>query len=633
MIDISIQGLVKAFEQDKNILSGLTFDVACGERIGILGKNGAGKTTLFRIMTGEVRSDEGTVYIAQGKRMGLISQIPVYPERYTVEDVLRSAHERIFQLEARMNALAVRMAEDTSDALMRAYDVVAADFERLGGYSTEIERNRVANGLEIPEAMRAQLFSELSGGEKTRVNLARLILEDTDILLLDEPTNHLDLRATEWLEDYLLRFRGTVLTISHDRYFLDHVVTRTIEIVGGKAEFYSGNYSFYVEEKQRRYEEQLKKYEKEQKELKRLDEAARRLYQWGTGNEALMKKSFAIRSRMARMEKTDRPKADRAMKIKFAERTFSGDEVLIIDGVTKSFGDKTLFSDLELIIEGGERIALIGDNGTGKSTLIKLIMGEDIPDSGMLRRGPSVKTAYLPQIIKFEHPNRTLLDTLLYSEKCTPQTARNRLGSFRFSGEDVFKSVAALSGGEQSRLRLCMLMRDELNFLILDEPTNHLDIQSREWIEEALEDYSEALLFVSHDRYFIERFATRIWALENGKITDFRGGFSEYRAYLKRQSELAANEKAREVVKEEPKKAYKKNPSAYNERQVQKLEREIGKREEQLHALDALYELNAADFKKLMELDVQKQELQTELDALYSQWETLSEQQDAASDE
>ena len=625
MIDISIQGLVKAFEQDKNILDKLSFDVNCGERIGILGKNGAGKTTLFRIMTGEVTPDEGTVVIASGKRMGLISQIPVYPEGYTVETVLKTAHERIFELEARMSELAAQMSGNDSKEIMREYDRAAADYERLQGYNADFERNRVANGLEISEAMRSQLFSKLSGGEKTRVNLARLILEDTDILLLDEPTNHLDLKATEWLEEYLLKFRGSVLAISHDRYFLDRVVSRTIEIIDGKAEFYSGNYSFYVAEKQRRFDEQLKKYEKEQKELKRLDEAARRLYQWGTGNEALMKKSFAIRSRMERMEKTDRPKAEKAMKIKFSSREFSGDEVLIIDGVSKSFGERKLFSDLELIIEGGERIALIGDNGTGKSTLIKLIMGEDLPDGGMVRRGPSIKTAYLPQIIKFEYPSRNLLDTMLYSEKCTPQTARDRLGSFRFSGEDVFKPVSALSGGEQSRLRLCMLMRDEVNFLILDEPTNHLDIMSREWIEEAVESYGEALLFVSHDRYFIERFATRIWVLENGTITDFRGGFSEYRDYLKRQSEQNQNIKPKENVKDEMNRAFKKNPSAYNEKLLAKAERDIERLEAKLKELEQLCQEHSSDFEKLMELDVQKAELQKELDALYEKWEELSE--------
>ncbi|MDR1132290.1 MAG: ABC-F family ATP-binding cassette domain-containing protein [Oscillospiraceae bacterium] len=624
MIDIAIQGLVKAFEQDINILDGLTFNITSGERVGILGKNGAGKTTLFRIMTGEVRQDAGTLMLAPGKRMGLISQIPVYPAGCTVEDVLRSAHVRIFALESRLSELSAKMARSGSETLMREYDEAAADFERLGGYNAEVERNRVANGLEIGEAMRAQLFSELSGGEKTRVNLARLILEDTDILLLDEPTNHLDLRATEWLEEYLRRFRGTVLVVSHDRYFLDRVVSRIIEIRDGKAEFYSGNYSFYIAEKQRRYEEQLKKYEKERKELKRLDEAARRLYRWGTGNEKLMKRSFAIRTRMARVEKTDRPKAERAMQVKFARREFSGDEVLIIEGVEKSYGDRVLFSGLGLIVEGGERIALIGDNGTGKSTLIKLIMGEELPDTGILRRGPAVKTAYLPQLIRFDFPGRSLLDTLLYSEKCTPQAARDRLGSFRFSGEDVFKPVSALSGGEQSRLRLCMLMRGEVNFLIMDEPTNHLDIQSREWIEDALEDYHEALLFVSHDRYFVERFATRIWELDNGAITDFRGSFSEFREYKKRRNTLAQNGRSAGAPKEGPKKAYRGNPPAYREKQLQRAERDIEGLEDKLRALDALCEANASDFKKLMALDKEKAQLRAELDALYLKWEALS---------
>ncbi len=627
MSEISIQGLVKAFEQDKNVLDGLSFEVGCGERVGILGKNGAGKTTLFRIMTGEVHPDEGRVIVTAGRRMGLISQIPVYPESYTVEDVLKTAHERIFKLEARMSELASKMTGDVSQELLREYDKAAAEYERLGGYNADIERNRVANGLEISEAMRTQLFSELSGGEKTRVNLARLILEDTDILLLDEPTNHLDLRATEWLEDYLLKFRGTVLAISHDRYFLDRVVTRTIEIRDGKAEFYSGNYSFYVDEKQRRYEEQLKKYEKEQAKLAQLSEAADKLHLWAfLGNDKLHKRAFSIEKRMEKLRQTDRPKAEKVMKMRFAQREFTGNEVLVIDGVSKSFGDRRLFSNLELIIEGGERIALIGDNGTGKSTLIKLIMGEEMPDTGMVRRGPSVKIAYLPQIIKFEYPNRNLLDTMLYSEKCTPQTARDRLGSFRFSGEDVFKPVSALSGGEQSRLRLCMLMRNDTNFLILDEPTNHLDIQSREWIEEAVDDYNEALLFVSHDRYFIERFATRIWALENGSITDFRGGFDEYREFIKRQSEQKQNFLPKLNVKEDMNKAFKKNPSAYNEKQLQKTERDIEKLESRLKEIEQLCEENSSDFQKLMELDVQKAETQNELDALYEKWEELSEQ-------
>ena len=628
MTDISIQNLVKAFEQDKNILDGLSFDVLEGERVGILGKNGAGKTTLFRILTGEVRPDEGAVSVANGKRLGLISQIPVYPEGYTVEDVLKTAHERVFTLEAKMAALSEKMASSNDPALMREYDRAAAEYESLGGYSAETERNRVANGLEISADMRARLFSELSGGEKTRVNLARLIIEDTDILLLDEPTNHLDLRATEWLEEYLQRFRGTVLAISHDRYFLDRTVTRCVEIQNGKAEFYSGNYSFYAEEKRRRYEEKRKRYEKEQAKVKQLTESAERLHLWAfMGNDALHKRAFSMEKRIEKLQQTEKPQSEKSLKLRFSERDFEGDEVLVLDGVQKSFGDRTLFSDLELLVEGSERIALLGDNGTGKSTLIKMIMGEEVPDAGYIRLGPSVKAAYLPQIIRFDHPERSLLDSLLYSERITPQAARTRLGSFRFSGEDVFKPVSALSGGEQSRLRLCMLMREEVNFLILDEPTNHLDIQSREWIEEAVEGYGGALLFVSHDRYFIEKFATRIWMLENGKITDFRGGFSEYRAWKARQEELAQAEKAKEPLKPKaPRLPHKAGTNgASNEKLLQKTEREIERLEAQLSEFEAQYEKHASDYKKLMELDEQKADLQAKLDEAYEKWDELSE--------
>lgn len=625
MNDISIQGVVKSFGQDKNILDGLSFDVSTGEHIGILGKNGAGKTTLFRILTGEIRPDTGNVIISSGKRLGLISQIPVYPPKYTVEDVLKTAHERLFELEAKMAELAAKMADEHTDALMREYDEAVAEYESRGGYGAEAERNRVANGLEISLEMRAQLFSSLSGGEKTRVNLARLIIEDTDILLLDEPTNHLDLHATEWLEEYIGRFRGTVLTISHDRYFLDRTVSRCVEIIDGKAEFYSGNYSFYAAEKRRRYEEQLKRYEKEQAKIAQLSEAADKLHLWAfMGNDALHKRAFSMEKRIERLSQTERPKADRAMKIKFAQREFSGDEVLLLDGVSKSFGDRTLFSGLELIIEGGERIALIGDNGTGKSTLIKLIMGEDVPDTGIARKGPSVKAEYLPQIIKFDHPERSLVDTMLYSEKCTPQQARDRLGSFRFSGEDVFKPVSALSGGEQSRLRLCMLMRNEVNLLILDEPTNHLDIMSREWIEEALECYNEALLFVSHDRYFIEKFATRIWSLEDGKITDFRGGFTEYREYIKRREEIEKLEKLNaERSKPTQQRKSAKQPSA--DKLLKRTEREIEKLEAELAELEGQYEIHSSDYEKLMELDEEKAKLSAQLDELYDEWERQAE--------
>jgi ATPase subunit of ABC transporter with duplicated ATPase domains len=617
MTDVSVNKLVKSFEQDKNILDALSFEVLHGEHIGILGKNGAGKTTLFRLLTGELLPDEGGVYVRGGCRVGLLSQLPEYAEEVTVEDVLRHAQRRIFELEARIQELSEKLAQG-QDAL-EEYGEASAEFERLGGYGAEAERNRVANGLDIPAKMREQLFSELSGGERTRVNLARLILEDTDILLLDEPTNHLDLHATEWLEEYLKRFSGTALIVSHDRYFLDVTARRIIELEDGKAFFYSGNYSFYVAEKARRYDEQLKKYEKEQAERERLKQASERLRLWAfLGNDAMFKRAKSMERRREKLG-TDRPKKEREMKVKFAERAFSGDEVLVVDGLSKSFGTRRLFSGLELIIEGGERVALLGDNGAGKSTFLSIVMGLEEPDEGLVRMGPSVRAAYLPQIIHFEHPERSVLDTILYEENCSVQQARDRLGSFKFSGEDVFKPVSALSGGERSRLRLCILMRRETNFLLLDEPTNHLDIMSREWLESALDDYEEALLFVSHDRYFIEKFATRLWVLSGGVLWDFRGTYAEYREYCARQEELHVKAPAREKPGKKGERVKKTSPRDA-EKRLARLEREIGTLEARLAEIDRLREEFSSDYVKLLELDEEEARLSGELDGLYEAW-------------
>ncbi len=625
MIDVSVSSLVKSFEIGKNILDGLSFSVNTGERVGILGHNGCGKTTLFRILTGELDYDEGEVMIAPGKRLGLISQIPVYPEGWTVEDVLRDAHQRLYDISRRIDDLTRAMEHDDSGALLAEYDRLSEDFRRLGGYDMDVDRNRVANGLDIPAPMRSQPFASLSGGEKTRVNLARLILEDTDILLLDEPTNHLDLHATEWLEEYLLHFRGTVLVISHDRWFLDRVVQRSIEISDGKAEFYSGNYSFYVEERQRRFEEKLKKYEKDQAKIEQLTRAAEQMHLWAfMGADKLHKRAFSMEKRIEKLSQSEKPTERRKLNVKFKEREFNGDEVLAADNVSKGFGGRTLFSGVDLLVEGGERIALIGDNGTGKSTLVKLIIGEEPPDTGYLALGPAVRTAYLPQMVSFSVDSRSMLDTMLYDCRCQPQDARDRLAAFGFRGESVFSPVGTLSGGEKSRLKLCMLMGGDINFLILDEPTNHLDIASREWMEDALSDYEQTLLFVSHDRYFIEKFATRIWALADGKITDFRGGYSEYCQWRERQSVFAQNERNNSKKSAVKKEQAKKTSSPNRDRAIAKLEREIARLEASAAEIDKLCEEYATDYQKLMELDSQKNALDEELLSLYEKWEELN---------
>ena len=628
MIEISVNGLKKSFEIGNNILDGITFQIETGERVGLLGRNGAGKSTLFRILTGELEPDEGEVVLSRGSRVGLISQIPVYPAGYTVDDVLHTAFARHQKLAQEMEKLAGDMAAgDNTEATLRRYGELAAKFEGIGGYDTDTAVGKVANGLSIPPDMRSQLFDSLSGGEKTRVNLGRLILEDTDILLLDEPTNHLDLHAVEWLEDYVRRFRGTVVAISHDRYFLDRTISRVVEICDGKAEFYSGNYTFYAIEKERRYQEKLKQYEKEQAKIKQLQTAADQLHLWAfMGNDKLHKRAFSMERRIERIRQTERPVKARNLTSRFGEREFVGDEVMHIKDLEKSFGGRRLFGGLDLRVEGSERIALIGDNGTGKSTLLKILMGEETPDGGRVKYGPTVRVAYLPQIIRFENPQRTLVDTMLYAKRgITTQTARDRLAAFNFRGEDVFKSVSVLSGGEQSRLRLCMLMDEEINLLVLDEPTNHLDIDSREWIEEAVESYEGTLLFVSHDRYFINRFATRIWELENGVITDYPVPFGRYKEIKEREKALAYAQPQPKAEKSKPKPVPKGGKAQQAARkQLTICERELEKLEAEVKTLEAELEANACDYEKYSVLYARKEELDGQMLELMERWEKLA---------
>ena len=616
MVDIQVTNLTKFFVIGENLLENLSFEIQEGECVAILGRNGCGKTTLFNILTGQMDYDSGEVYVNPNKKLGLISQIPKFPEGFTVEDVLRSAFTELLRLHRRMEALEEEMAAGATDAQLREYDTLANRFQTGGGYDMDVEVDKICNGLGISFEQRGQEFASLSGGEKTRMNLARLLLEKTDILLLDEPTNHLDLRSVEWLEQYINAFKGTVLTISHDRYFIDQVADRVIEIADGHAEFYSGNYSFYMDEKQARFDLQMKQYEQEQAKLKQLGYTLERMKGWGINNRTLYRRAMSIQHRMERIHRTEKPKKERTMKASFGEKDFSGDIVFKMKGVSKSFGDRVLFSDINLSVEGGERIALLGDNGTGKTTFIKCLLGEE-DCQGKIQFGPTVKYGYLPQIVHFDHPERSLYDTMLYEKNCTPQTARDRLGAFLFQGEDVFKQVGNLSGGEQSRLRLCMLMDEKINLLILDEPTNHLDIASREWVEAAIEEFEGVLLFVSHDRYFIEKFAERIWLLEDGTIRDFPCGYQKYRSIL--EHEAAA--KPAPVVEAKPKKEKPKGGTKESEKLVRRLEREIEKQEAAIAELDARIEAAAADYQELTRLLGEKETAENELMALMEQWE------------
>lgn len=620
MIDIQVKNLTKFFVIGENLLEDLSFEVQEGERVAILGRNGCGKTTLFNILTGQMDYDSGEVFVNPHKRMGLISQIPSFPADYTVEDVLRSAYQVLTRTREKMTALEQQMANGATEEQLREYDALVNRFQAGGGYEMDVEVDKICNGLGISAEQRTQEFASLSGGEKTRVNLARLLLEKTGILLLDEPTNHLDLRSVEWLEGYINSFKGTVLMISHDRYFLDTVAQRVIEISDGHGEFYSGNYSFYIEEKQARFNLQLKQYEQEHAKLKQLGYTVERMKGWGINNRTLYRRAMSIQHRMERIKKTERPKTEKTMKAGFAQKDFAGDVVFQMKNVEKAFGDRTLFSDVELKVEGGERIALLGDNGTGKSTFIKCLLGDE-DCKGKIQFGPTVKWGYLPQIIHFDYPERSLYDTMLYEKNCTPQTARDRLGAFLFQGEDVFKSVGNLSGGEQSRLRLCMLMDEKINLLILDEPTNHLDIASREWVEAAIEEFEGVLLFVSHDRYFIEKFAERIWLLEDGRIRDFRCGYKKYRSVIEHE----AASKPQILSTPKPKKEKPKGGTKEIDKLIRRLEREIEKQETVIAKLDADMEAAAADYQELTRLLEEKEAAEAVLLDLMEQWETAQE--------
>ena len=616
MVDIQVKNLTKFFVIGENLLDGLTFEIQEGECVAILGRNGCGKTTLFNIITGQMDYDSGEVYVNPNKKMGLISQIPRFPDGFTVEDVLRSAYADVMRIRRKMELLECDMTNGATEELLREYDRLANAFQAGGGYEMDVEVDKICNGLGISREQRQQPFDSLSGGEKTRMNLARLLLEKTDILLLDEPTNHLDLNSVEWLEGYINAFKGTVLAISHDRYFIDQVADRVIEINEGHAEFYSGNYSYYMDEKQARFDLQLKQYEQEQAKLKQLGYTVERMKGWGINNRTLYRRAMSIQHRMERIRKTEKPKKERTMKASFGEKDFSGDVVFKLKNLSKSFGERTLFSDVNLNVEGGERIALLGDNGTGKSTFIRCLLGEE-DCGGKIQFGPTVKWGYLPQIIHFDHPERTLYDTMLYEKNCTPQTARDRLGQFMFQGEDVFKQVKNLSGGEQSRLRLCMLMDEKINLLILDEPTNHLDIASREWVEAAIEEFEGVLLFVSHDRYFIEKFAERIWLLEDGTIRDFPCGYAKFRSIL--EHEKAAKPAVVEAPK--PKKEKPKGGTKDTDKLIRRLEREIEKQEKVVAELDAGIEAAAADYQELTRLLAEKEGAETVLLDLMEQWE------------
>lgn len=612
MIDIAVNELNKYYGSN-HVLKGITFEIYSGERVGLLGKNGSGKSTLFKVITDEEPYESGSVSKASGKRVEMLAQIPVFGENDTVEDVLRSSFTEITSIQTEMK----RIEGDGAPSALSRYGRLMEEYERLGGYEIEVKLDKVCNGTNIDEKIRESVFNKLSGGEKTRVNLARILLRDCDILLLDEPTNHLDLTTLEWLEGFLLDFPGTVVVISHDRMFLDRVVTRIIEIDDGKANFYSGNYSFYVEEREQRYLTQAERYKQQQRKISQLEAAIKRQRVWAQinpSNTGLAKRVLAMEKRIEQMDKVDKPVKARALTAEFDSGGYAAKEIVSFNSVCKSYGNKALINSLSLKIFRNDRIALVGANGCGKSTLLKMIMDEEPCDNGEITVSPSVKTAYMSQIIEFESAEETVLDILRSGTGLSEEKARSILAGFHFKAADVMKKVGTLSGGEKSRLKLCLMMQDKVNFLLLDEPTNHLDIASREWMENALADFEGTILFVSHDRYFLNKFAEKVWSMDNGIITVHDCGFEEYLEMIRptvihRQKNIRKNPRRKEKTGADTKK-----PISIEDLIIE----EEAKLKQVNTAIDLA--LQNSDYLEMNALYEEKSRLEGKINSLYDEW-------------
>ncbi len=618
MLEIAFEAVEKYFGAN-HVLKEITFEVSQGETVGLLGKNGAGKTTLFQILAGRESIDGGRTIIRKGASIGLLEQIAVFPETHTANDVLHEAFEHLRGIKDHMEKLEEAMARHPLEETLQRYGELQQLYEVQGGYGIQDSINRVCTGLKIDDAMRNKQFSVLSGGEQSRVLLGKLILENPDVLLLDEPTNHLDLNSIEWLEEYLKSYKGTVIIISHDRYFLDNVVDRIVEIVDGKAQLYAGNYSYFVREKQARYESQQERYERQQKEIKRLEDAAKRMHDWAqrADSEAMHKRAFSIEKRIERMDKIDKPRKERGMSTRFSQSGLVSKDLLEIKDLVKSYDTKRVLDELNLQVQRGESVAILGANGCGKSTLLDIIAGEQMPDEGTYKIADSVRLAYLRQIVSFAEPQWTVLDTVMHALRLPEGLARNLLAKYRFRQDDVFKIVEHLSGGERSRLQLCLMMETDVNLLLLDEPTNHLDIDSREWLEEALADFEGVLVFVSHDRYFINKFGNRVVEIDQGKAKDYGGNYEYYKERKKLEVESVpapvsqGKTKVRQAIQQ------KSLVIAKNQRQ---LETRIYELEGRIGAITEDLEKLGDDYEAMNSLYKEKLDLEDELEKVYDLW-------------
>ena len=622
MIALDLQNIKKSYGANE-ILSGLQLTLKEEGKVALIGKNGCGKTTLFKLITGEESLDEGLINLKKNSVVGYLSQIPSYPNK-KAWDVLNEAFESLNNMKKAISDYEKKLQEIqhmSDEKILHQYGSLLERYELEGGYEISEKLSKITQGLQLSDVLLDKEFEQLSGGEKTRIMLGKLLLESPTILLLDEPTNHLDLEMIQWLENFLKDYKQAVLMISHDRYFLDAVVTEIYELANGQVSHYYGNYSKYVEEKEQRLLEQAQEFDQQQKKIKAMEESIKRFRDWGAraDNEKMFIKAKQLEKRIDKMDILDKPTLkDPQMQLKFEKNKSGSKEILSVENLDFSYDQQSLFKNASARLFRKERVALMGSNGSGKSTLIKLLLGEIKAQNGRVYINETLKVGYMAQEIFFENPEFTVLEMFKETFGYPETEIRRKLARFLFLKEDVHKKIASLSGGEKVRFSLCMMVENAVDLLILDEPTNHVDIASREMLEEALDQFEGALMFISHDRYFIKKIARKIWAIEAGQIHIYDGDYDYYQAELdKRRAKLnepvvEKKEGKDNSIREVKSKKTFQNPIDY--------EALILDYEEKKLSLEISMADFSDDYEKLMKIQEEIDLLKDEIEKLYITW-------------